>query len=404
MRESLSTTSILDLNKPKRYLKYVSDAGFHNMMLDLSIFYTKDDLEYHGTEKAVADVKKLYDCYDVLVEQSRECSIQFDSMRLPYLRWDTKRVDLNDLLLQIGKESIRVCRKLDCHYVIVQPLFSGIIKEDRWQANYGYYLRLGRIALENEVCILLENQCDNVNGHLVRGMCSDLDMASRLIDTLNKEIGSEIFGFCLNTEVCSLCGQDIGEMSVGLGKKLKAVLVRECDDVYGMGRLPSIGGNNKKWLSLIRGLRRIEYDGMLVMDAGNALQGFSHLLRSQLYPVIKSVSDFFCWQIEMERQLKKYSARVLFGAGKMCQNYMKCYGKSYPPLFVCDNNPHLWGTQISGLEVKSPEFLQKLPEECGIIICNVFYNEIAEQVKVLGIKNIVAFNDEYMKEFIDFEW
>jgi len=400
MRESLSTTSILDLSRPQRHLKYVQDAGFCDMMLDLGMFYTEDAMEYHGTEKAQTDVGELYKCFELFVEQGKACQISFDCMRAPHLCWDTKREDLNDLLLKIGEECIRACRRLGCQEVVIQPLFAGIAKCERWKANYSYYFRLGRLALENEIHILLENQCNAINGHLVRGVCSDMDTVSKFVDELNGELGREILGFCLNTKACSLSGQDMGEMAARLGKRLKAVLIRECDDIYGVCSLPGVGGSNVRWLSLIRALRRIEYDGWLIMDAGSALHGFSHLLRPQLYPVLKSVCDFFCWQIEIEQQLKRYPKRVLFGAGKMCQNYMKCYGNLYPPLFVCDNNPRLWGTRICGLEVRSPEDLQSLPKDCGVIICNMFYDEIAEQVQAMGIRNIAAFNDEYMNETI----
>lgn len=398
MHNSLSTTGIFDLSNPGRYMRYITDAGFGSMMLDLGMFYTGYDLENYKTKRSTVNEKRLFDHFSLLVKQARNHAICFEAVRTPCIRWDTKRTDLNDLILQIGEQSIRVCKELDCHFIIVQPLFSGISRCDRWKANFEFYLRLGRLAKVNSICILLENQCENVNGHIVRGMCADSSMTVRLIDELNHELGSESFGFCLNTEACDLCGQDMAEMTVEFGKRLKAVLVKECDDVYRVGRLPCVGGSNRKWYALIQGLRKIEYDGMLIMDAGDALRGFSHLLRPQLYTIIKSVSDFFCWQIEIEKQLKRYPTRVLFGAGKMCQNYIKYYGELYPPLFVCDNNSRIWGTQVCGLDVKSPEALRNLSEDCWVIICNVFYEEIKKQLIAMGVRNIGTFNDEYMTE------
>lgn len=398
MQKSFSTTGIFDLGNPGRYVKYVAEAGFGSMTLDLGMFYAGYDLENHGTEHSTVKKNRIYEYFNLLIEQGRKYAVCFDAVRTPHMRWDTKRTDLNDLLLRIGEKSIRVCKEIHCHFTIVQPLFSGIARQDKWEKNFDFFLKLGKLAKENNVCVLMENQCDYINGRLTRGMCSDIGASSKLIDMLNEELGEDVLGFCLNTEVCDLCGQDMGEMAAGLGKRLKAILVKECDDGYCMGRLPSVGGNNRKWFSLIQGLRRTEYDGLFIMDAGNALHGFSHLLRSQLYPVIKSVADFLCWQIEMERQLKKYSVRVLFGAGKMCHNYMKFYGNSYPPTFICDNDPSLWGTQVEGLDVKPPEVLRQMPENGGVIICNVFYDEIARQIRAMGIQNIAAFNDEYMKE------
>ena len=83
----------------------------------------------------------------------------------------------------------------------------------------------------------------------------------------------------------------------------------------------------------------------------------------------------------------------------MCRNYMKCYGAIYPPLFTCDNNQALWGTSFCGLEVKSPEALKDLPDDCGVFICNLYYREIEAQLRAMGVKHIEYFNDEYMSSY-----
>jgi FlaA1/EpsC-like NDP-sugar epimerase len=109
-----------------------------------------------------------------------------------------------------------------------------------------------------------------------------------------------------------------------------------------------------------------------------------------------SMADYFRWQIEMDRMVAKYPKRVLFGAGNMCRNYMRDYGKKYPPLFTVDNDSKVWGTVFEGLEVKSPEELKMLDEDTAIFICITYYREINEQLRGMGITNpIEYFNDEY---------
>ena len=67
---------------------------------------------------------------------------------------------------------------------------------------------------------------------------------------------------------------------------------------------------------------------------------------------------------------------------------------------VIHGGRRLWGTEFCGLEVKSPEALKNLPEDCGIFICNIYYKEIREQILEMGVKNpIEYFNDEYMPSF-----
>ena len=84
----------------------------------------------------------------------------------------------------------------------------------------------------------------------------------------------------------------------------------------------------------------------------------------------------------------------------MCRAYMKCYGEEFPPLYTCDNNPQVWGTEFCGLSVHAPEDLRSLPEDCAIFICNIYYEEIEQQLRDMGLKNpIERFNDEFMQSF-----
>ena len=136
------------------------------------------------------------------------------------------------------------------------------------------------------------------------------------------------------------------------------------------------------------------------MDMHDTASAFSPILRPELLKMAKSVAAYFKWQIGMENLLKKYSSRVLFGAGNMCRAYMKCYGEKYPPLFTCDNNETLWGSVFEGLEVKEPRCLMNLPSDCAIFICNIYYREIEAQLRQMGVENPVEFfNDEYMPTF-----
>ncbi len=370
------------------------------MMLDLSMFYTEYMLENYGNKVSWEDVRECGEQLDRFIAQCVESGIIFEIIRMPHLKWDTKRTDLNELILKIGNNALRHCSKLGCKALIVQPLFSGIGKQNEWIENCNYFWEWGRVAQEYNICILLENQCGNINGHLVRGVCADVNVVTDWIDMLNSRGENEVFGFCLDTGAANLCGQDMGEMAVALGDRLKAVLIRECDGVHEARRMPFTGmdiqGKNIDWASLIRGLRKIDFNAHLIFDVQDTLMGFSPLLREKMYTVAKSVADFFSWQVTLEQNIKKSVSRVLFGAGKMCWNYMRCYGGQYPPMFISDNNEKLWGTQCHGVEVKPPYSLKALPKDCVVIICNTFYQEIAEQLKEMGITNITAFNDEYL--------
>lgn len=355
-------------------------------------------------EETVAEnPSKLGSRFEKLLACCRENRLSLSIARVPGLLRDTKRTDLNGLVAQVVRESILYCGRIGCRYLIVRPLFAGISHGNEWEANREFYLGLAETARENQVTVLLENQCRAYNGHMVRGICSDGRTAALWVDRLNEAAGEERFGFAMDVGVCSLCGQDMHEFAGELGERIRAVIVRDCDGHQEDSLLPftcvGAGQPRTDWLGLIRGLRRISFDGILILDAAGTIGAFSPLLRPQVLALAKVTIGYLKWQVEIENLLKRYPSIVLFGAGNMCRNYMKCYGEKYPPLFTCDNNPRLWGTSFCGLEVRPPEALKELSDNCVVVICNIYYREIESQLRDMGILNIGFFNDEYMPSF-----
>lgn len=290
--------------------------------------------------------------------------------------------------------------------IIVPPFCEDVERGQEWEVNKAFYLETFEQIKESSKPkqILLQNVCREVNGHMTRGVCSKASELVKWINQLNEMVGEEAFGMCVDTGALNLCGQNAYEYIHVLGAHLKAVVLRENDGQNDYAMLPFTsvvnGYSQMDWLGVIRGLREMNFDGYLIMDFGDTASAFSPLLRPQLMSMAKSVAEYFKWQIEIESLLKKHTSRVLFGAGNMCRNYMKNYGEKYPPLFTCDNNKNLWGTEFCGLEIKSPETLKTLPKDCAIFICNIYYREIEQQLRDMGIENdIEYFNDEYMPTF-----
>ncbi len=428
---------IIHGTRPGQGIMDIRAAGLEHMLLDMTMFCSPWELENMGKDKKKPGTKakstpgmkteskpdtkplisetpwELYNHMKPMLDQYEKAGISTPVARAPYLTWNTEREDLNHLLFCLAQESIRVCKKAGCKYIIIRPLSSGIKRGEEWEANKTFYLKLADTARENHVVILLENQCRDVNGHLVRGVCSDAVEAGTWVDRLNQlsqtagetqKEEEDRFGFCMDAGTCNLCAQNMQEFLLSMGSRLKTVILRDCDGQKESSMLPftcsGFGQTNTDWLGLIRGLRAISFDGQLILNGSTTAGFFSPLLRPQLLQLTKAVGDYFRWQIEMENLLKKYNSIALFGAGNMCRNYMKCYGTLYPPLFTCDNNSRLWGTEFCGLEVKPPKSLKDLPKDCGIFICNIYYREIEKQLRDMGIDNAIEyFNDEYMPSF-----
>ena len=409
------------LPHPKQGIMDIANAGFKNTILDFSMWCHAGDLEY--PERSEENRKE--NSWKVILENPAA----LEQEMLPYMDCLQKnglstpiahasgmllkkhKMHLYEPFLALVKEHIRLCGKYHCKYIVVPQLSVKDERGSMWELNKAYYMELVQVAREQDVMMLLQNHCKDVDGHAVRGICSSPQEAVAWVDELNQEAAEllqeeqvEMFGFCLNVGVCNLCGVNMYEYIKQVDKRLKAVILNDNDGHVGASLLPftsAVGGQSQTdWLSLIRGLRETGFDGELLINFGDTVGAMSPILRPKLMALAKSVAEYFKWQIEIENLLRKYKKIVLFGAGNMCRNYMKCYGEKYPPLFTCDNNPATWGTNFCGLEVKSPECLKDLSEDCAVFICNVYYREIQQQLRDMGIRNpIEFFNDEYMPSF-----
>lgn len=412
MQIACSPAGIVDINQPAQGIMDITQAEFGGLVLDTSQTANRHALESIGksfykknnSTIVIENPKEMYSRMEGMVMKAGSSGLHFPLGIAPSLKPDSTHTDLNETLQTLASESIQVCHRAQCRDLVVEPLFAGIPKEEAWEVNRKLYLSLLGTARENDVRILLINQCRNVSGHLVRGLCSDGRIASEWVDRLNEEACEERFGFCMDVGICNLCGQNMYDFITALGNRMKAVILRECDGSREQSLLPftaAYGGSSRTdWLNFFRGMREIAFDGVLVMNLEDTSAAVSPSIRPSLLQYAKTVADYFQWQIQMESSLQKYSSRVLFGAGNMCRNYMKCYGDAYPPLFTCDNNEKLWGTKFCGLTVESPEKLRHLSEDTAIYICNIYYREIEQQLRDMGLQNpIEFFNDEYMPSF-----
>jgi len=404
MNVSYRNTYLIDTKKPDGGIRDLKNAGIKSLMLCIAawLWPPKEDSEElpRWAKKKTAvrreEPETIKERYLNMINACRKNGIEIPILYAPRFSRKKDKPWLQNYIMDMMLESIAFCKRAGCRHLII-----GIPEEDK---DYiGFYGKLSAKARETGMRILLVNQAADLSGHFVRGGLCEPQAVVQIIDRLNYDAGEDVFGFCLDMGVCNLCGNDVQGFVNTLGSRLKAVILRDNDGQNNDSLLPLTCACGEEtvtdWMGLIRGLRDISFDGELIVDFKDTLSVFSPLIRPTLFKLAREVGDYFKWQIEIENNLKKHKKFVLFGAGNMCRNYMKCYGEKYPPLFTCDNNPKLWGTIFEGLEVKNPEELKKIPKDCCIVICNIYYREIEEQLHKMGIENIGYFNDEYMPSF-----
>ena len=174
---------------PRQGVADIAAAGFRDMLLDMSLYCTPAELERN--EAAVLQ-RKMCEETAGLRNQCRKNGMRTGVAYAPYLMRDAKCADTGKIMTHMSEISIKTAAQNGCRYIVVRPLYGGIAEKDLWKVNRKYYLKLAETAKEWNMMILLENQCKNKNGHLLRGVCSDAVCAAEWIDALNAYIVQEL--------------------------------------------------------------------------------------------------------------------------------------------------------------------------------------------------------------------
>lgn len=440
---------VVDAKHPGQGLGDITAAGFDQVLLSTEFCCEEKKFKSMSQERRIAEAEhliyvpdhpeKLSEAMKPFLEMLRQKKMRCDYALASHLPRDRKNFELNKMIVPIVEGAVRLAVQNGCKGIILRPLYTGVAVDEEWEVNKSYLLRLGEVAREElqaletgvgsgsskateaaqkHFQILVENQCKYQEGHLVRGILSDSADVREWMTELQSAFASSVdatgageqsdeevqieYKLCMNVGSLSVYGQDIYEYTMAVADHIGAVIVHDGSNADEVSMVPftsvSSMGLMTRWIEIIRGLRSISYDGPLILDMEHAAKFCPPLLRPDLMKFAKRTMDYLVWQIHMADAMKKYDHIVLFGAGNMCRNYLTNYGKEYPPLFTCDNNPNRWGEDFYGLRIESPEKLRDLPENTGIFICNVYYREIQKQLEEMGItEGVEFFNDEYLQ-------
>ena len=387
---------------PGQGIRDIAGAGFSRALFDMAWPFPVKKFCRKVADEAWS--MRRWQVVRSFLEQFRKAGVQLPVGYAPHFGYASSDWPELSIYRAFVEQSIRLAGEAGCRQLVVRPWLGNLPRQELWVQNRAFYLSLLDLARTCGVVILLENQARSIHGHFVRGILSEAQEAVSLVDALNEAAGETRFGFCLNMGASGPCGMNVQDLVQALAGRLRAVILCDSDGREERQLLPFTGAARlvceTDWLNAIRSLRAIAFDGALILSMRDTAAAFPPLLRPQILALAHSVAEYILWQVEMEKALMRYPKRVLFGAGNMCRNYMSCYGEKYPPLFTCDNNPAMWGKEVCGLAVRNPEELRRLPEDCAIFICNIYYREIEAQLREMGLKNPVAyFNDECLPHF-----
>lgn len=82
----------------------------------------------------------------------------------------------------------------------------------------------------------------------------------------------------------------------------------------------------------------------------------------------------------------------LFGSGSFAKKFLEKFGSELDIAGIFDNNKERWGKQLGKIEIQSPGIILGIEESYKIIICIKQYEEILNQLKHMGVKDISIYS------------
>ena len=224
-----STEGIVSLDYLGIGVKTLVGGGFSDIFLNITNYaFISDELEDNDEPQDLSAYYKPGELEKTLQPMLKAFKKNNLTVKAGYVKWIG---DFTENFFKLCEESLRVTGRLGGKYLVIQSLESGIDNRD-------FYLKLAPVAKECGVIILLENQCREINAHLIRGFCSDEVEAAQWIDSLNEAVGEERFGFSLDVGTCNLCAQSPRDFVVTLGNRLKMLILRDNDGHHETALLP----------------------------------------------------------------------------------------------------------------------------------------------------------------------
>lgn len=83
---------------------------------------------------------------------------------------------------------------------------------------------------------------------------------------------------------------------------------------------------------------------------------------------------------------------IIFGAGNMGKRAFIKYGIDNV-LFFIDNNEHIHGKNLNGLDIKAPSVLSEITTECKVIIASRHSGSMAAQLEGMGITDFEIYSE-----------
>jgi sugar phosphate isomerase/epimerase len=264
-----------------------------------------------------SEVNQFFDKTDSEMERfftphkqaAKEAGIVINQMHMPYPNYVPKaKKEVNDYLRNVvAPKSMRGCKFFECHYIVVHGFKLAYhlgSEEAEWEKTLDFLDFLAPMAREMGITICIENLYNGIGGHMMEGPCCDVRKAVERIDRMNDKYGAEVLGFCFDTGHANLVGLDFEDFITTLGGRLKVLHIHDNDGISDLHQIPYTFTKTREntsstdWEGFIRGLRAIDFDGVLSFETAPVLTAFPNELKEEALRMIAGIGRYFVGKLE----------------------------------------------------------------------------------------------------------
>jgi sugar phosphate isomerase/epimerase len=305
LKIGVQTKNVVEDDNPLEGFKLLKRLGFSCVDFSLNNYLKNIDL-YNS------DINQFFDKTDSELElfftshkqAAKEAGIVINQMHMPYPNYVPKaKKEVNDYLRNVvAPKSMKVCKFFECPYIVVHGFKLAYhlgSEEAEWEKTLDFLDFLAPMAREMGITICIENLYNGIGGHMMEGPCCDVRKAVERIDRMNDKYGAEVLGFCFDTGHANLVGLDFEDFMTTLGSRLKVLHIHDNDGISDLHQIPFTFTKTREntsstdWDGFIRGLRAINFDGVLSFETAPVLTAFPDELKEEALRMIAGIGQYF---------------------------------------------------------------------------------------------------------------
>ena len=302
---AIQSSSWYDEGNDDKSMAIAKECGIE--ALDFNIDHVINCYEYaKGKKFPLCDkpVDEFVEHFAPLKAASEKYGVKFSQMHAPFPTWFEDQPEETEYLLNVVEKCMAVCAYVGAPAIVVHPHNSGSKVLDV-EINLEMYRKLMPAARKYGVKICLENIFSVYKGRIIEGICTHAEDACYLIDTLNKEAGEELFGFCLDVGHANATGKNLRHYINTLGHRLTLLHIHDNDGKGDKHLIPYTQTTDlwgcdlaTDWEGFIMGLRDVGYEGALSFETFRAVKQLPKDVEKEALKLITAIGRYFKKRIE----------------------------------------------------------------------------------------------------------